>query len=148
MPWCRRSACCSAASRTRCCRSADSSPAPVAWWPGLRARRGRLRLLVVGGSLGAKIFNDIVPESVCEMPEATRPEVWHQCGRGNLAPAQQQYDSRLTIHDSRIRVSEFIDDMAHAHAWADLVLCRAGAMTVAEIAASGSAGILGSYLYV
>ncbi len=107
----------------------------------LAARRGRLRLLVVGGSLGAKIFNDIVPEAVRELPAAVRTEVWHQCGRGNAEIVQRAYG------DVPAKVAEFIDDMAQAYAWADVVLCRAGAMTVAEIAASGSAAILVPYLY-
>ena len=107
----------------------------------LTARRGRLRLLIIGGSLGAKIFNDVVPEAVRELPAAVRPEVWHQCGRGNAEIVQRAYG------EVPARVAEFIDDMAQAYAWADLVLCRAGAMTVAEIAASGSAAILVPYLY-
>ena len=75
------------------------------------------------------------------MPAAVRPEVWHQCGRGNAEIVQRAYG------EVPARVAEFIDDMAQAYAWADLVLCRAGAMTVAEIAASGSAAILVPYLY-
>lgn len=113
----------------------------------LAGHTGRLRLLVVGGSQGARIFNEVVPRAVPMLPADRRPEVWHQCGRGNLTAVQKEYDSRLTNHDSRIRVSEFIDDMAAAYDWADVVLCRAGAMTVAELAASGSAAILVPYPY-
>ncbi|HSW52235.1 MAG TPA: undecaprenyldiphospho-muramoylpentapeptide beta-N-acetylglucosaminyltransferase [Sulfuricaulis sp.] len=107
----------------------------------LAARRGRLRLLVVGGSLGARIFNDVVPDAVHELSADLRPEIWHQCGRGNAEAVQRAYG------DAPARVTEFIDDMAQAYAWADVVLCRAGAMTVAELAASGSAAILVPYLY-
>lgn len=107
----------------------------------LAARRGRLRLLVVGGSLGARIFNDVVPDAVHELSADLRPEIWHQCGRGNAEAVQRAYG------DVPARVTEFIDDMAQAYAWADVVLCRAGAMTVAELAASGSAAILVPYLY-
>jgi UDP-N-acetylglucosamine--N-acetylmuramyl-(pentapeptide) pyrophosphoryl-undecaprenol N-acetylglucosamine transferase len=107
----------------------------------LAERRGRLRLLVVGGSLGARIFNDVVPDAVQELPADARPEIWHQCGRNAAEPVRRAYG------DVTAKVTEFIDDMAQAYAWADVVLCRAGAMTIAEIAASGSAAILVPYLY-
>ncbi|BAV32873.1 UDP-diphospho-muramoylpentapeptide beta-N-acetylglucosaminyltransferase [Sulfuricaulis limicola] len=107
----------------------------------LKDRRGRLRLLVVGGSLGARIFNDVMPDAVHELSADLRPEIWHQCGRGNAEVVQRAYG------DVPAKVTEFIDDMAQAYAWADVVLCRAGAMTVAELAASGSAAILVPYLY-
>ncbi|MBI5782649.1 MAG: undecaprenyldiphospho-muramoylpentapeptide beta-N-acetylglucosaminyltransferase [Gammaproteobacteria bacterium] len=107
----------------------------------LVSRRGRLRLLVVGGSQGAKIFNDVVPDAVRELPADIRPEVWHQCGHGAAESVRRAYG------DAPAKVTEFIDDMAQAYAWADVVLCRAGAMTIAEIAASGSAAILVPYLY-
>ncbi|OGI47306.1 MAG: undecaprenyldiphospho-muramoylpentapeptide beta-N-acetylglucosaminyltransferase [Candidatus Muproteobacteria bacterium RBG_16_65_34] len=115
--------------------------------PGERLanRRGRLRLLIVGGSQGATVFNEVMPEAIRSMPESERPEVWHQCGRDNLTTVQQQYESRIMNHESRVRVSEFIDDMAAAYAWADVVLCRAGAMTIAELAAAGAASILVPY---
>ncbi len=104
-------------------------------------RNGRLRLLIVGGSLGAKIFNDVVPEAVRSLPANDRPEVWHQCGRHSATQVASDYG------DVPVKVSEFIDDMATAYAWADVVLCRAGAMTIAELAASGSASILVPYFY-
>jgi UDP-N-acetylglucosamine--N-acetylmuramyl-(pentapeptide) pyrophosphoryl-undecaprenol N-acetylglucosamine transferase len=107
----------------------------------LAGRQGNLRLLVVGGSLGAKIFNEVVPAAIRAMPAGIRPEVWHQCGRHNAETVRQEYG------DVNARVAEFIDNMAEAYAWADVVLCRAGAMTVAELAASGSAAILVPYLY-
>jgi UDP-N-acetylglucosamine--N-acetylmuramyl-(pentapeptide) pyrophosphoryl-undecaprenol N-acetylglucosamine transferase len=107
----------------------------------LASRRGTLRLLIVGGSLGAKIFNEIVPESVQDLPAYVRLEIWHQCGRQHTESVQRAYG------DIPAKVTEFIDDMAQAYAWADVVLCRAGAMTIAEIAASGSAAILVPYLY-
>ena len=107
----------------------------------LAERRGRLRLLVVGGSLGARIFNDVVPDAVQELPADVRPEIWHQCGRNAAEPVRRAYG------DVTAKVTEFIDDMAQAYAWADVVLCRAGAMTIAEISASGSAAILVPYLY-
>ena len=104
----------------------------------LAARRGRLRLLIVGGSQGARIFNDVVPDAVQELPADIRPEIWHQCGRNAAEAVQRAYG------DVPAKVTEFIDDMAQAYAWADVVLCRAGAMTIAEIAASGFRGDPGS----
>jgi len=75
------------------------------------------------------------------MSADARPEVWHQCGRDAAANVTRAYG------DVSAKVTEFIEDMAQAYAWADLVLCRAGAMTIAELAASGSAAILVPYLY-
>ena len=107
----------------------------------LAARRGRLQLLIVGGSQGARIFNDVVPAAMRALPADVRPEIWHQCGRNAMEAVQHAYG------DVPAKVAEFIDDMAQAYTWADVVLCRAGAMTIAELAASGSAAILVPYLY-
>lgn len=104
----------------------------------LEGRSGPLNLLVVGGSQGARVFNERVPAALGELPAGQRPRVRHQCGRGQLAAVEASYANAGAAVD----VSEFVDDMAGAYAWADLVLCRAGAMTVAELAASGSAAIL------
>ncbi len=105
----------------------------------LADRHGRLRLLVVGGSQGAQVLNDTVPVALAAMPAALRPEVWHQCGRDLRARTEAAYGGAAA------RVVEFIDDMAEAYAWADIVVCRAGAMTVAELAAAGCASILVPY---
>jgi UDP-N-acetylglucosamine--N-acetylmuramyl-(pentapeptide) pyrophosphoryl-undecaprenol N-acetylglucosamine transferase len=107
----------------------------------MATRAGRLRLLVVGGSQGANVFNDVVPIAIRSLPEKITPEVWHQSGRNAAAQVT------LAYADLTAKVTEFIDDMAAAYAWADVVLCRAGAMTIAELAASGSAAILVPYLY-
>lgn len=104
----------------------------------LSGRTGRLRLLVVGGSQGAQVFNRILPEAVRAMPESARPEVWHQTGVRDEGLVREQY--RAVLPDAR--VTAFIDDMAAAYAWADLVVCRAGAMTIAELAAAGVASLL------
>jgi len=101
-------------------------------------RSGRLRLMVVGGSQGARIFNEVVPAALQSMAEASRPEVWHQTG----ARDEQEVRSRYQSFMPSARVSAFIDDMAAAYAWADLVLCRSGAMTVSEIAAAGIGSLL------
>jgi UDP-N-acetylglucosamine--N-acetylmuramyl-(pentapeptide) pyrophosphoryl-undecaprenol N-acetylglucosamine transferase len=102
-----------------------------------------LRLLVVGGSLGAVRLNEVVPQAVAAMPEGARPEIWHQTGKRNLDSARSAYEQAGV----EARVESYIEDMAAAYAWADLVLCRAGAMTVAELAASGVASILVPYPY-
>ena len=107
----------------------------------LVGRQGRLRLLIIGGSQGARIFNETVPVAVKTLPADVRPEVWHQCGRQAAAPVADAYG------EISAKVTEFIDDMAAAYAWADIVLCRAGAMTIAELSASGSAAILVPYLH-
>jgi len=101
-------------------------------------RDGRLRLLVIGGSQGARILNETLPEAMSRLPETSRPEVWHQTGQHDLLPVSAAY--RDVMPDAK--VSAFIDDMAAAYAWADLVVCRAGAMTIAELAAAGIGSIL------
>ena len=104
----------------------------------LAGRDGRLRLLIVGGSQGAQIFNQIIPDAVRGLIEAQRPQVWHQTGKRDEATVAAAYGAFLPD----AKVAAFIEDMAAAYAWADLVVCRAGAMTVAELAAAGVASIL------
>ncbi|MFU8877153.1 MAG: undecaprenyldiphospho-muramoylpentapeptide beta-N-acetylglucosaminyltransferase [Wenzhouxiangellaceae bacterium] len=100
-------------------------------------RTGRLRLLVIGGSQGAAVFNQVVPEALARLPAEKRPEVRHQAGR-QLQPARENYDKAGVEGE----ISEFVDDMAAAWAWADFAICRAGALTVAELAAAGVPAIL------
>jgi UDP-N-acetylglucosamine--N-acetylmuramyl-(pentapeptide) pyrophosphoryl-undecaprenol N-acetylglucosamine transferase len=107
--------------------------------PDVRDRRPRL--LVVGGSLGAAALNEQVPAALVGMQEPLRPEVWHQTGLRHLDQARKAYDAAHVA----VRLDPFIDDMASAYAWADLVVCRAGALTVAELAAVGVASILVPY---
>jgi len=107
--------------------------------PGLQARRPRL--LVVGGSLGAAVLNEQVPAALAEMDDAQRPEVWHQTGLRLIDRARQAYRTAGV----EVRLDAFIEDMATAYQWADLVLCRAGALTIAELAAVGVASILVPY---
>jgi len=109
-------------------------PAPA---ERLAGREGPLRLLVVGGSLGASALNELVPQALARIPEPQRPLVKHQSGRKHLDLLQGQYTKAGVTGDC----VDFIADMAEAYAWADLVICRAGALTVAEIAASGSAAL-------
>ena len=101
-------------------------------------REGPLRLLVVGGSLGARALNEVVPRALAVIARDRRPTVRHQSGAGNREALQQAY------RDAGVQaeVVEFIDDMAAAYADADLVICRAGAMTVSELAAVGVASVL------
>jgi UDP-N-acetylglucosamine--N-acetylmuramyl-(pentapeptide) pyrophosphoryl-undecaprenol N-acetylglucosamine transferase len=104
----------------------------------LLARVGlRRRVLVIGGSQGARILNQTVPKALAELPLGARPEVRHQAGRG-LADAQAAY---AEAHVDA-RVVEFIDDMSEAYQWADLVIARAGALTVSELAMVGVGAIL------
>ncbi len=89
-----------------------------------------LRLLVVGGSLGAKVLNDTVPLALQLMDKPVR--VHHQCGKNNFASTEQNYvQVNRNIHD--VTIMPFIDNMAKEFAWADVIVCRAGALTVSEI---------------
>ena len=101
------------------------------------ARKGPLRLLVVGGSLGASVLNSVVPEALAAMPAGQRPRVVHQAGEQHIQALQQRYAELGVEADCRA----FIDDMADAMSGADLLVCRAGAMTVAEVAAVGVAAL-------
>lgn len=103
--------------------------------PQLRSSSEPLRLLIVGGSLGARVLNEQVPPAVASA--GVPIEVRHQCGKGNRETVAQAYAEQGV----EAEVSEFIKDMADAYAWADLVVCRAGALTVSEVAAAGVAAI-------
>lgn len=110
-------------------------PAPTARYA---ARSGVLNVLVVGGSLGAKAINECLPQALFCLPQQTEPRVIHQTGKHHFAEVQELY------HQAGIaaEVRPFLDDMAQYYAWADVVICRAGALTVAELAAAGVASIL------
>lgn len=107
----------------------------------------RLRILVIGGSLGAAAINKTLPSMLALIPSDERPEVLHQCGKRNLEETQACYRQNQIDTGGSIEVKAFIDDMANAYAWADLIIARAGAMTVSEIAAAGLASILIPYPY-
>jgi UDP-N-acetylglucosamine--N-acetylmuramyl-(pentapeptide) pyrophosphoryl-undecaprenol N-acetylglucosamine transferase len=109
----------------------------------LLGRQGKLKLLVVGGSLGAQILNTVVPQALKLMPENLRPLVVHQAGTAHLAAVERNY-ADLQVEGELIA---FIDDMAKRYAACDLVLCRAGALTIAELSAAGVASILVPYPY-
>ncbi|WP_299733100.1 undecaprenyldiphospho-muramoylpentapeptide beta-N-acetylglucosaminyltransferase [uncultured Endozoicomonas sp.] len=100
-----------------------------------------LRLLVVGGSRGALAINELMPELMKRCNN--RLEIWHQTGKATYEQCLAQYQQQgFSGNDSDCRVAPFIDDMAQAYEWADLVLCRSGALTVAELAAAGKPAIL------
>ncbi|MBI5041134.1 MAG: undecaprenyldiphospho-muramoylpentapeptide beta-N-acetylglucosaminyltransferase [Gammaproteobacteria bacterium] len=107
----------------------------------LGMRAGRPRLLVLGGSLGAQALNETLPQALAQLPLEQRPEVRHQAGAKHVDAARAAYQ-RAAVE---AQVDAFVDDMAAAYAWADLVVCRAGALTIAELTAVGVAAILVPY---
>lgn len=102
------------------------------------ARGGPLRVLVVGGSLGARVLNDSVPAALALLPPQARPMVTHQSGRKNIEALRAAYAAAGV----EANVVDFIDDMARAYLEADVVICRAGAITVSELTAAGVASVL------
>jgi UDP-N-acetylglucosamine--N-acetylmuramyl-(pentapeptide) pyrophosphoryl-undecaprenol N-acetylglucosamine transferase len=110
-------------------------PEPAVRFAG---RTGPARLLVFGGSLGAQRLNAMVPRALSQLDPARRPVVRHQAGERGIEAARAAYrEARVDAE-----VTAFIDDMAAAYAWADVALCRAGAMTVAELQAAGLGALL------
>ncbi len=100
-----------------------------------------LHLLVMGGSLGAQALNEALPGALAKIVAPQRPQVRHQAGRGKAESTRAAYQA----HAVNAEVSEFVDDMATAYRWADLVICRAGALTIAELMAAGRAAVLVPY---
>lgn len=100
-------------------------------------RSGPLRVLVVGGSLGARVLNDVVPQALALLPTEQRPQVTHQSGISQIDALRANY----TRAGVEAELTPFIDDMANAFADADLVICRSGASTVTELAAIGAAAL-------
>ncbi|KAA9002601.1 undecaprenyldiphospho-muramoylpentapeptide beta-N-acetylglucosaminyltransferase [Affinibrenneria salicis] len=96
------------------------------------AHDGPIRVLVVGGSQGARVLNQTMPGVAAQLGD--RVTLWHQSGKGNQQSVRQAY---AQAGQPQHKVTEFIDDMAAAYAWADVVVCRSGALTVSEIAAAG-----------
>jgi UDP-N-acetylglucosamine--N-acetylmuramyl-(pentapeptide) pyrophosphoryl-undecaprenol N-acetylglucosamine transferase len=110
-------------------------PAPIVRYT---ARRGKLNVLVVGGSLGAQAINQAMVAALVLLPIESRPNVIHQTGKNNFSSVQALYQ-RVNVE---VDIRPFLDDMARCYADADLVICRAGALTIAELAAVGVASIL------
>lgn len=101
------------------------------------------RVLVLGGSLGAFVLNETVPKTLALFPQNKRPEIWHQTGKHHLAKTQALYDQCGV----KGIVTDFISQMSKAYEWADVIICRSGALTVAEIAAVGVPSILIPFPY-
>ncbi|MBL0918331.1 MAG: undecaprenyldiphospho-muramoylpentapeptide beta-N-acetylglucosaminyltransferase [Hydrogenophaga sp.] len=112
-----------------------NQPAPAERFAG---RNGPLNLLVVGGSLGAQALNRIVPQALALIPQAQRPTVLHQSGEKQIDELRANY----TAAGVQAECTPFIEDTASAYARADLVIARAGASTVTELAAVGAASLL------
>jgi UDP-N-acetylglucosamine--N-acetylmuramyl-(pentapeptide) pyrophosphoryl-undecaprenol N-acetylglucosamine transferase len=110
-------------------------PAPAQRYAG---RSGNLRLLVVGGSLGAKVLNESLPAALARIPAEVRPTVTHQSGKQHIDALRAAY-SNASVN---AEVVDFIDDMPRRYAEADLVICRAGAITVSELTAAGVPSVL------
>ncbi len=115
--------------------SIEALPDPAARF----ARRdGVMRLLVVGGSLGARVLNECVPKAIALLPASQRPQVAHQTGEANREAVQSAYDAA----GAEAEVLPFIDDMALRLGECDVIVCRAGAITVSELCAAGVAAVL------
>jgi len=97
----------------------------------------KLNLLIMGGSLGAQAINEMVPAALSQIDKSIRPNIWHQTGRSKKAPVVNDYKN-LSVS---ARAEEFIDDVDEAYSWADILICRAGALTVSEVAAVGMPAI-------
>jgi len=106
-------------------------------------RWGHVNVLVFGGSLGAQVLNEVVPMALEELPVDKRPIVRHQAGKNKNEATEKLYE-KVGV---KATITPFIEDMAEAYEWADLVICRSGALTVAEIAAAGMASVMVPYLY-
>lgn len=115
----------------------------------LSGRTGPLRLLILGGSLGALALNQVLIESLAGMSEENYPIVWHQTGKGHIESTKElykNYQEKNKIKNTlEVKILPFIDNMVAAYTWADCVLCRAGAMTISELMAVGVASILVPY---
>jgi UDP-N-acetylglucosamine--N-acetylmuramyl-(pentapeptide) pyrophosphoryl-undecaprenol N-acetylglucosamine transferase len=102
------------------------------------SRSGKLKLLVVGGSLGAAALNDVLPKALAMVPLEQRPDVVHQAGEKQIGTLEVNYQKSGVKAETKA----YIQDMATLYAWADVVVCRAGALTVAELACAGVASVL------
>lgn len=100
-----------------------------------------LRVLILGGSQGARVLNETLPQVFAVLPSEYVLDIWHQTGESMLEETRGRY----RFVNCKARVAPFIEDMAAAYSWADIVICRAGALTIAEIAAAGIASILVPY---
>lgn len=114
-----------------------------------RAGNAALKILIIGGSGGARTLNTTLPQVLSTWPaDKQKPVLWHQAGKKQLSDAKLAYKSNnIDLAASSVKLVDFIQDMPNAFMWADIVVCRAGALTIAEIAAAGVASILIPYPY-
>ncbi|MBX4180709.1 undecaprenyldiphospho-muramoylpentapeptide beta-N-acetylglucosaminyltransferase [Sodalis sp. CWE] len=114
-----------------------------------RNRTGPIRVLIIGGSQGAQVLNKVMPEVFSQLINTIT--VWHQTGKGRLEEVIQTYmekeNNNKTSRMTQYKVVEFIDDMSSAYAWADIVICRAGALTVSEISTAGVAALFVPFIH-
>ncbi|KPH65072.1 MULTISPECIES: undecaprenyldiphospho-muramoylpentapeptide beta-N-acetylglucosaminyltransferase [Pseudoalteromonas] len=103
-----------------------------------------INMLVVGGSLGAQVLNITLPTTFAQLTSVCEINVWHQTGKGHLGAVSEAYTEQK-MSTEQVKVAEFIDDMDAAYSWADIVICRAGALTVSEIAAAGKMAVFVPY---
>lgn len=109
----------------------------------LQNRQGKLRLLIVGGSRGALAINQLLPKALAKLDAELMPDVWHQTGKAHLEITQEAYRQQsIEINGDSIRVVPFIQSMAEAYHWCDFVICRAGALTIAELTSAGVGALL------
>jgi len=108
----------------------------------LAERNGPVRILVMGGSQGARILNETLPEVMAKL--GTGFEIRHQAGKNNAAEVAEHY-KRVAVENAQ--VTEFIDDVASAYEWADLLVCRSGALTVSEVSAAGVGAIFVPFMH-
>ena len=111
--------------------------------PKIEEKQGRKNLLITGGSLGAEAINTIIPKVLQDLPEALRPHVWHQTGKDKLQAVNAAYQ-QLNIE---ARTEAFISNVQEAYQWADIIICRAGALTVSEVSVAGLPAIFIPYPY-
>lgn len=104
-----------------------------------------LKVLVLGGSLGAEAINQCLPKALAKLDEASRPKVWHQTGKNKLESTRESYRKEGLEDPVTIRVDDFIADMGEAYRWADIAVCRAGALTISELCCAGVGAILVPY---
>lgn len=107
-----------------------------------------IKLLILGGSRGAQAINEILPKALGCIKSPLELEVWHQAGAHKAETTQQDYEqSNVDVKNIHVKIEEFIDDISDAYVWADFVICRAGALTVSELAAVGVGALLIPFPY-
>ena len=104
-------------------------------------RNGAKRILVLGGSQGSSALNNLVPDALHQLAPTLQLDVWHQTGASGLQTVQTKYSN----YNIKANVEAFVDEVDHAYAWADLIICRSGAITLAEIAIVGLGAVLIPY---